>query len=95
MLGRVHAGPERRRPGRGVHRRAPVLVALQRLPVHQEGDGVLGLRDAVVWLAGRDTGACARDDTGRHGPVLHDPAVDVDVVRREVVAARVLSAASS
>jgi hypothetical protein len=62
-----------------------VLGTLDRLPVYEKGDGVLGLRYAVVRLACRDTRGSAGNDTGRHGEVLEDPATDVDVMGREVI----------
>ena len=81
VLGRVHAGLERRGPGGGVHGRAPVLAALERLPVDEERDRVLGLRDAVVGCGGRDAGGGARGDARGDGEVLQDPAADVNVMR--------------
>ena len=87
MLGGVHTRLLRRGPGSGVHGRSFVPGAGERLPVDEERDGIFCLGDAVVWLSGGNTGCGAGNDAGGHGLVLHDPAVDVDVVRREVVAA--------
>ena len=87
MLSRVHPGLLGCSPGRGVDGRALVLWALQRLPVHKERNGILGLGHAVVGLAGGNTGGRARNNTSGHGLTLHDPAVDIDVMRVQVVAA--------
>jgi hypothetical protein len=94
MLSRVNASLERCSPRRGVYRRASVLGAAQRLPVHKKRDSVFGLRDTIVRLAGSNTGGRAGNDARRHSAVLHDPAVDVDMVRREVVATKRVQAAS-
>ena len=88
MLRGVHTGLQRSGPRRGVHGGTLVLGAPERLPVHEEGDRVLRLGDAVVRLARRDARRCACNHASGHGPVLHDPAVDVYVVRREVIAER-------
>ena len=82
----MHAGLERRRPGRGVHRRAPVPAARERLPVDEERDRILGLWHAVVRLAGGDARRRARYNPRRDGFALHDPAVDIDVMRGKVIA---------
>lgn len=86
MLRGVHAGLERCRPGRGVYRGTFMLRARERLPVDQKGDGVFRLRDTVEGLAGGNASGSARSDTRGDGPALHDPAMDVDVVRRQIVA---------
>ena len=81
MLGRVHAGFERRGPRCGVDPGPLVLGTLDRLPVHEEGDGVLGVVNAVVGLACRDPRGCARYDPCGDGFILQDPAADVNVMR--------------
>ena len=86
VLGRVHTGLKWRGPRCCVHSSALVLRARKRLPVDEEGDRVLSLRDAVVRRPGCDACRGAGDDPGGHGVALHHPAVDVDVVRGEVVA---------
>jgi hypothetical protein len=63
-----------------------VARARARLPVDEERDRVLGLRHAVVRLAGSDPRGRARDDARREHAVLDHPAIDVDVVRGQVVA---------
>lgn len=62
--------------------------ALHGLPVDEQRDRVLGLRDAVVGCGGCDAGGGARGDACGDGEVLQDPAADVDVVGGEVVAGR-------
>ena len=82
----MHTRLERRGPGRCVHRSALVLRARERLPVDEECDRVLRLGHAVERLARRDTSRSAgRDACGYRAP-LHEPAVNVDMVRGEVVA---------
>lgn len=82
----MHSRLERRGPRRGIHGCAPVLGALERLPVDEQGDRVLRLWHAIVRLAGRDARRGACNDARRHRVALHDPAVDIDMVRGEVVA---------
>lgn len=63
-----------------------MLGALDRLPVNHKSYGIFGLWNTVVRLAGSDSGGRASDDAGRDRDILKDPAADVDVVRREVIA---------
>lgn len=79
---------ERGRPRGGVDGGAAVGRARERLPVNEQRDRVLRLGHAVERLARRDSGRGTRDDTRGDRPVLHHPAVDVDMVRRQVVAGR-------
>ena len=82
----MHTRLERRGPGRCVHRRALVLRARERLPVDEECDRVLRLGHTVERLARRDTSRGAGRDACGYCAPLHEPAVDVDMVRREVIA---------
>ena len=68
-----------------------MLRTAQRLPVDEKRDRVLGLGNTVVRLARRDTGRSARNNACWDGLVLQDPAANVDVVRRKVVARKSLS----
>jgi hypothetical protein len=56
------------------------------LPVNQESNGVLGLRDAVIRLASGNTCRRACNDASRIHLILDEPAADVNVVRVEVIA---------
>ena len=86
MLRSVYTGFERCGLGRDEDRGALMLRARERLPVNQEGNRVLRLWNAVERLAGRNTGGSAGRDARGDGAALHEPAVDVDMVRREVIA---------
>lgn len=81
VLSGMHAGLQRCGPGCRVHTRALVLGALDRLPVHKQRDGILGVVHAVVRLARGYSCRSARDYPGRDGLVLQDPAADINVVR--------------
>ena len=63
-----------------------MLRARERLPVDEEGDRVLRLRHAVERLTCCDAGRSASRNPRWDGTALHDPTVNVDVVRRKVVA---------
>lgn len=86
VLGRVYAGFERCGPGCGVDSGPSVLGTLDRLPIYEESDGVLGVVDTVVRLSCRDSGGCARYDPCGDGFILQDPAADINVMGGEVVA---------
>ena len=86
MLRSVDAGFEGCGPGRSVYRGALMLGTSQRLPVDEECDRVLCLGHAVERLARRDTSRSAGRDACGYCAPLHEPAVDVDMVRREVIA---------
>jgi len=81
MLARVDPRLQRCRPACGIHGRSLMGLALDGLPIDQEGDRILSLGHAIVWCAGGDPGSRAGHDTGRNCDVLQDPAADVDVVR--------------
>ncbi len=49
---------------------ALVILALDRLPVDEECNRILGLRDTVVWLAGSNSSCSTCDDTGWNGEIL-------------------------
>lgn len=87
VLGGVDTGFEGGGPGCGVYCGTFVFRAGGGLPIDEEGDCVLGLRHAVVGLAGGDTCCGTGDDSGWDCFILQDPAADIDVVGREVVAA--------
>ena len=57
-----------------------MLRALDGVEVDHEGDRVLSLGNAVVRLAGRDSGGSAGYHTGGDGNILQDPAADIDVM---------------
>ncbi len=88
VLAGVDPRLERGRPRGRVDGGAAVVRARERLPVDEQCDRVLRLGHAVERLAGGDSRRGARDDTRGDRPVPHHPAVDVDVVRRQVVAGR-------
>lgn len=81
MLASVDTGLERSRPAGGVHRSSFVLGTPDRLPVHKEGDGVLGPWHTAVRLACCNTRGSAGNYASRNGKVLEDPTADIDVVR--------------
>lgn len=85
MLSTVNAGLERCCPTRSVYTRSSVFRTLDRLPVYEKSDGILGFRYTVVRVTRSDTRCGTRNHSGWHGKVLEDPTADVDVMRREVV----------
>lgn len=87
MLGRVNPRLERRCPGGGVNSSTPVFRTAQGLPVDEKCDCILGLGNAIVGFARCNSRGCTSNDTRGHCFALHDPAVDIDVMRRKVVAA--------
>lgn len=62
--------------------------ALDRLPINKEGDGVLGLRYAVIRVTGCNTRGCTSNYAGRDGEILKNPAAYINVVGREVITFR-------
>ena len=62
------------------------LRRLDGLPVHHEGNGVLGLRNAVVRLGCCNAGRSRCNDASRVRLILQHPCTDVNVVGRQVVA---------
>ena len=80
VLGGMHTGLQRRSPRCGIHGRTFMPWTLEGLPVDEEGDGILRLRNAVVWLTSGNASSCAGYDARWDGLILHDPAVNVDVV---------------
>lgn len=86
MLSRMDPGLQRGCPAGGINSRATVFGAFDGLPVDEERDGVLCLWHTVVRLACSDACCRARDNTSGDGNVLQDPAADIDVMRREVIA---------
>lgn len=86
VLGRVHTGLKRGSPRCRVHSGTRVLRARKRLPVDEEGDRILRLGHAIERLACRDASRGTGGNSRWDGTTLHHPAVDVDVVRRKVVA---------
>lgn len=84
----VYAGLQGRSPAGRVHGGAFMFGTLEGLPVNQESDGVLGLGHTVVGLACGNTRRGAGNNTSGHSNILQNPAADVDVMRREIVARR-------
>lgn len=85
VLSSVYTSLEWGRPAGGIYSSSSVFGTLDRLPIHKEGDGVLGLRHAVVRVARCDTRGGAGNYASRDSKVLEDPAADVDVMGREVI----------
>lgn len=79
---------QRRSPGRGINSSPFVMRTRKRLPIHKERDRIFSVFDAVVRLAGGDARRRTRYNTRRHGLALQDPAADVDVMRREIIAGK-------
>jgi hypothetical protein len=86
VLCRVHTCLEWRGPTRGRDGGALVLRAFDGLEVDQQGDCILSLWYAVVWFASRNTSRSTGHHAGRKCDILQDPAADVNVMGREVVA---------
>ena len=86
VLRGVNARFERRSPRCGIYGGPLVLRTCEGLPVDEESNGVLCLGDAVERLTRGNAGRSTSNDTRGDGPILHHPAVDVDVVRRQIVA---------
>lgn len=63
-----------------------MAFALYRLPVDEEGNRILGLRDTVVRLASGNSSCSACDDACGNGEILQNPAADINMVRGKVVA---------
>lgn len=55
-------------------------LALDRLPVHKECDGIFRLRNTIVRFACGDAGRGACHNAGRDSDVLQDPAANINVV---------------
>lgn len=70
-----------------------MLGARERLPIDQKSDSILSLWYAIVWLAGRNPSRRTSHNTSWDSLALHDPAVDIYVVRRQIVTG--LSSATS
>jgi len=62
-----------------------MLGTLDRLPVYEKGDGILGLRYAIVRVTRSNTRCSTRNHSSRYGKVLEDPATDIDVMGRKVI----------
>lgn len=65
-------------------------LALRGHPVNQKRDGILSLRNAIVRRASCDASGSARDDARRDGDAIKNPAADIDVVRRKVIALKII-----
>lgn len=85
MLRSVDTLLQRCRPASRVDSGTTVVRTLDGLPVYQECDGVFRPGHAVV-VSSCDTGSGTSHDTGGNGDILQDPATDVNVMRREIVA---------
>lgn len=86
VLRGMHARFERRRPRGSIHCSSFVLGARERLPVDEQGYGIFGIFNAIVRFPCCNAGSCACNDAGRNRLPLQDPAANVNVVRRKIVA---------
>ena len=86
VLCSVDASFERRRPTGGGDGGTLVLWAFERLEVDQERDRVLSFGDTIVWFAGGNPGGSAGYHTSGDRDILEDPAADINMMRREVIA---------
>jgi len=63
-----------------------MCLAFRGLPIDQKSDGVFRLRNTIIRFACGDTGGCTGDYANWNRDVLENPAANINVVRREVVA---------
>ena len=96
MLCGVNTSAKRCSPASSVHTSTLVFRALVALPVDQQRNCVLGLRDTVVGFASSNTGSSRSDDTSWVRQILKEPRTNVDVVTRQIIRnIRVLSSPSA
>lgn len=78
----MNAGLQRRGPTGSIYTRTLVLGAFDGLPIDQERDRVLSLRNTIVRLARRYTCGSAGDDTGWDGLSIEDPTANINMMGR-------------